>query len=108
MSSSILRSLSRTTALTTRNPASTDLKVDAGRYARVTVTPVLDREGNAVELIASVLQCAAAAGFATVDPFDEIDRAMRTAGRDFYYRQGEHFGPAGHRMIAGLVAERLR
>lgn len=60
------------------------------------------------QLIASVLQCAAATGFATVDPFDRIDQAMRTVGRTFYYRQGEHFGPAGHEMIARLVAEKLR
>ncbi len=60
------------------------------------------------QLIASVLQCAAAAGFATVDPFDRIDQAMHTVGRNFYYRQGEHFGPAGHEMTARLVAEKLR
>ena len=60
------------------------------------------------QLIDSVLKCAAALGFATVDPFDKIDQAMRTVGRDLYYRQGEHFSPAGHQMVARLVAERLR
>ena len=55
-----------------------------------------------------VLRCAAALGFATVDPFDKIDQAMRTVGRDLYYRPGEHFNPAGHQMVARLVAERLR
>jgi GDSL-like Lipase/Acylhydrolase family len=60
------------------------------------------------QLMGSVLQCAAAVGFATVDPFDEIDRAMRTVGRDLYYRKGEHFSPAGHQMVARLVAEKLR
>ena len=60
------------------------------------------------QLIGSVLQCGAALGFATVDPFDEIDQAIRTVGRDLYYRRGEHFGPAGHQMVARLVAEHLR
>ena len=60
------------------------------------------------ELIDSVLRCAAAVGFTTVDPFDKIDQAMRTVGRDLYYRPGEHFSPAGHQMVARLVAERLR
>jgi hypothetical protein len=60
------------------------------------------------QLIGSVLQCSAALGFATVDPFDRIDQSMRTVGRSFYYRQGEHFGAAGHQMIARLVAETLQ
>lgn len=56
----------------------------------------------------SVLQCAADIGFYTVDPFNRIDQAMRTVGRSLYYRQGEHFSPAGHEMVAGLVAEKLK
>lgn len=60
------------------------------------------------QLTRSVLQCAADIGFITVDPFDRIDQAMRTVGRSLYYRQGEHFSPAGHEMVAGLVAEKLR
>jgi hypothetical protein len=60
------------------------------------------------KLTLSVLQCAADIGFATVDPFGRIDQSMRTVGRELYYRQGEHFSPAGHEMVAGLVAEALK
>jgi len=56
----------------------------------------------------SVLACAEQVGFATVDPFAAIDQAMRTVGRRLYYRPGEHFSPAGHEMIAGLIAGALR
>jgi hypothetical protein len=56
----------------------------------------------------AVLRCAAAAGFATVDPFDAIDQGMRTAGRGLYYRKGEHPSPAGHALVAKMVADALQ
>jgi hypothetical protein len=50
--------------------------------------PPYMKEQNA--LTDRVLHCATEAGFATVNPFDAIDKGMRTAGRDLYYRKGEH------------------
>jgi two-component system, sensor histidine kinase SagS len=41
-----------TTALETRAPSGTSLRIDANRYLRVTVTPVFDPTGTAVHLIA--------------------------------------------------------
>jgi GDSL-like Lipase/Acylhydrolase family len=64
------------------------------------------REQNA--LTNQVLHCAAAAGFVTIDPFEEIDKGMRSAGRDLYYRKGEHPSPAGQALVARLVAEALQ
>ena len=64
------------------------------------------KEQNA--LTDEVLRCAAAAGFVTINPFDEIDKGMRTAGRDLYYRKGEHPSPAGHALVARLVTEALQ
>ncbi|HTR86319.1 MAG TPA: GDSL-type esterase/lipase family protein [Reyranella sp.] len=59
-------------------------------------------------LTAEVLRCAGQAGFATIDPFDEIDKTMRTAGRDALFRVGEHPNPAGQALTARLVAQKLR
>ena len=55
----------------------------------------------------SVLHCAAASGMVTVDPFPEIDKSIRTSGRDVLYRTGEHPSPAGQALTARLVAEAL-
>jgi hypothetical protein len=68
--------------------------------------PPYMREQNA--LTSQVLHCAAAAGFVTIDPFEEIDKGMHTAGRDLYYRKGEHPSPAGQALVARLVAEALQ
>jgi len=64
------------------------------------------KEQNA--LTDAVLRCADAAGFVTINPFDAIDKGMRTAGRDLYYRKGEHPSPAGHALVAKLVADALQ
>src|SRR5476649_1787804 len=68
--------------------------------------PPYMKEQNA--LTDAVLRCAAAAGFVTVNPFDAIDQGMRTTGRDLYYRKGEHPSPAGHALVAKLVADALQ
>ncbi len=60
------------------------------------------------ELSNSVLRCAEEAGFATLDPFDTIDAAMRSSGRALYYRDGQHYSPAGHEMLARRIADALR
>jgi hypothetical protein len=59
------------------------------------------------QLTDSVLRCAEAAGFATLDLFPQIDRSMKTEGRAHLYRQGEHFSPAGHAMAARAIADTL-
>jgi hypothetical protein len=59
------------------------------------------------QLTDSVLRCATTAGFATIDPFEPIDQSMRTVGRGHYFREGEHPSPAGHALIARLIAEVL-
>ena len=68
--------------------------------------PSYMKEQNA--LTDRVLRCATAAGFVTIDPFDAIDKGMRTAGRELYYRKGEHPSPAGHALVAKLVADALQ
>lgn len=68
--------------------------------------PPYMKEQNA--LTDAVLRCAGAAGFVTIDPFDAIDKGMRTAGRDLYYRKGEHPSPACHALVAKLVADALQ
>jgi hypothetical protein len=68
--------------------------------------PPYMKEQNA--LTGAVLACARAAGFVTVDPFGAIDEIMRTKGRDAYYRKGEHPSPAGHALVAKMVAEALQ
>src|SRR5471032_851199 len=68
--------------------------------------PPYMKEQNA--LTDEVLRCADAAGFVTINPFDAIDQGMRTAGRDLYYRKGEHPSPAGHALVAKLVADALQ
>jgi len=57
---------------------------------------------------AEMLRCAQQAGLATVDPFDEIDRTMRTAGHDALFAKVEHPNAAGQALTARLVAEKLR
>jgi hypothetical protein len=58
-------------------------------------------------LTESVLHCAADSGIVVVDPFPEIDKSMRSFGRDVLYRKGEHPSPAGQALTARLVAEAL-
>ncbi len=68
--------------------------------------PPYMKEQNA--LTDAVLRCAEAAGFVIVNPFNAIDQGMRTAGRDLYYRKGEHPSPAGHALAAKMVADALK
>ena len=70
------------------------------------IDPSYMKDQNA--LTDAVLSCAVAAGFVTINPFAEIDKGMRTAGRDLYYRKGEHPSPAGHALAARMVADQLR
>lgn len=60
------------------------------------------------QLTDSVLRCAEAAGFATLDLFAQIDQLMKTHGRAYLYRQGEHFSPAGHALAARAIADELK
>ena len=59
------------------------------------------------QLTDSALRCAAAAGFVTIDPFEAIDRGMRTGGPHFYYGDHEHPNAAGQELVAGLIAEAI-
>ncbi len=68
--------------------------------------PPYMKEQNA--LTDAVLACAREAGFVTVNPFDAIDQGMRTKGRELYYRKGEHPSPAGHALVAKMVADALQ
>lgn len=55
----------------------------------------------------TVLACAKAAGFATLDLFETIDRAVREQGLWKVYRRG-HPGPAGTELAAKRIAEELK
>lgn len=57
-------------------------------------------------LSALVLDCARAAGFATLDLFEAIDAAVAQKGYDAIFRTS-HPGPAGHAVAADRIAEAL-
>ncbi|TAJ31468.1 MAG: hypothetical protein EPO67_13425, partial [Reyranella sp.] len=57
-------------------------------------------------LSALVLDCARAAGFATLDLFDAIDAAVKQKGYDAIFRTS-HPGPAGHVVAADRIADAL-
>ncbi|HYC64277.1 MAG TPA: hypothetical protein VEC14_06065 [Reyranellaceae bacterium] len=60
------------------------------------------------QLTDSVLRCAEAAGFATLDIFTQIDELMKTEGRAHLYTQGNHFTAAGHALASRNIADELR
>lgn len=53
------------------------------------------------------LDCARKAGLDTLDLFPVLEKSIAEHGLDAYYR-GDHHSPAGNRLIAGLIAEKLK
>lgn len=64
----------------------------------------LDRQHHAVQ---ATLSCAAKAGIETIDTYDAFDRAVSAGGIDAVYHRW-HPNAAGNRLIAELIAARLR
>ena len=58
----------------------------------------------------SIRYCGAPRPLSASPPSIRSTRSTRRCARSgvIYYRPGEHFNPAGHQMVARLVAERLR
>jgi lysophospholipase L1-like esterase len=57
--------------------------------------------------MAATLSCAAKAGIETVDTYDAFDNAISARGVDAVYHRW-HLNAAGNRLIAELIAKRLR
>lgn len=64
----------------------------------------LDRQNRA---LGALLSCAARAGIETIDTYDAFDHAVSAGGVDAVYHRW-HPNAAGNRLIAELIAQRLR
>ena len=54
-----------------------------------------------------VLRCAEAAGLASLDTYDAVERAVRQRGIDAVYIR-DHHTPLGNRLVAETIAAALR